>query len=133
VIEGTYQVIEDAKKMIESASQMSSIRLNEDEKKYFAQAAHTLRFENSPIGKEIEPLRLLNPRRREEENKNDLFTIFNIAQENIMKGKLRIYKVDNYRGSKRFSTRGINSIDENLRLNRALWTVAEKMMALKNI
>jgi len=130
VIEGTYSVVEDSKKMIESADDMSSIVLNTQEKRIFAEAAHTIRFENTPH-KDIEAMRLLAPRRHVEVNKNDLFTLFNIAQENVIKGGVRGYSRDSQGRSKRISTRAITSIDQNTALNRALWTLAEKMKELK--
>ncbi len=131
VIEGTYSVIEDSKKMIESADSMSSITLSAPEKKIFAEAAHTIRFDNNPVGDEIEPLRLLTPRRFTESNKNDLFTVFNVAQENLIKGGVQGYTKDKRGRTKRITTRAIQSIDQNTALNRALWTLAEKMMQLR--
>lgn len=134
IIEGTYSVIEDSKKMIESASKMSSINLTLPEKKIFAEAAHTIRFDNNHTGEGIEPLKLLSPRRLEEVNKNDLFTIFNVAQENLIKGGIRGYAKDkNGRLTKRIQTRAIKGIDQNTALNRALWTLAEKMLQLRNV
>lgn len=87
IIEGTYRVIENSKKMIESAERMSSVALSVPEKKIFAEAAHTIRFDDdNPIGEGIEPGKLLAPRRFGEINKNDLFTVFNVVQENLIKG-----------------------------------------------
>ncbi len=131
VIEGTYRVIEDSKKMIESAEKMSTLALSNPEKKIFAEAAHSLRFENSSMNEAIEPVKLLSPRRYSEINKDDLFTVFNVVQENLIKGGVRGYAKDANGYHKRVRTRAINSIDQNTALNRALWSVAEKMMALK--
>lgn len=134
VIEGTYRVIEDSKKMIESASHMSSMILSAPEKQLFADAAHTIRFDNNPIGEGFESSKLLSARRYDEINKNDLFTVFNVVQENIIKGGIRGYAKDNHgRPIKRIRTRAINSIDQNTALNRALWTLAEKMMQLRSV
>jgi hypothetical protein len=131
VIEGTYHVIEDSKKMIESAEKMSALTLNNQEKEIFVEAAHSIRFENSPISEAIEPTKLLTPRRFAETNKNDLFTVFNIVQENLIKGGVRGYVRDANGYHKRIRTRAINSIDQNTILNRALWSLAEKMMQVK--
>ncbi len=133
VIEGTYKIIEDSKNMIESADNMSSIALSNPEKEIFAEAAHTIRFDNSHAGESIDPLKLLSARRIDELNKNDLFTVFNVTQENLIKGGLRGYAKDKNGYAKRISTRGIKSIDQNTALNRALWTLAEKMMQLRNV
>ncbi|MHB1949557.1 MAG: DUF932 domain-containing protein, partial [Gammaproteobacteria bacterium] len=131
VIEGTYRVIGDSKKMIESAEKMSALVLSNPEKKIFAESAHAIRFENSSMSEAIEPVKLLSPRRLAESNKDDLFTVFNIVQENLIKGGIRGYAKDANGYHKRVRTRAINSIDQNTILNRALWSLAEKMMQLK--
>src|SRR3990167_856743 len=133
VIEGSYSVIEDSRKMIESAEKMSSIRLSIPEKIAFAESAHAIRFDNSPVSDSIDPSKLLTPRRFEEMNKDDLFTLFNVAQENIIKGGVRGYAVSPNHRPKRVSTRAINSIDQNITLNRALWSLAENMMRQRGV
>ncbi len=131
VIEGTYEVIEDSKKMVEVADHMSRIELNPKERLIIAEEAHGLRFEDSPLSSAIEPIKLLKPRRFEELEKNDLFTVFNIIQENIIKGGISGYARSQNGRHKQVRTRAINSIDQNTGLNRALWSLAEKMMQLK--
>ncbi len=129
VIEGTYTVIENSQKMVKSTSQMSMIELNYDEKIAFAEEAHTLRFKDSETGKNIDPAKLLMPRRNADIGA-DLFSVFNVVQENLIKGGVRGYTTDKRGYPKRISTRGIKSIDQNTRLNKALWTMAEKRMVL---
>lgn len=133
VIEGTYEVVETAHKLLEVANKMESITLTIKEQIAFAETAHGLRFdEESEISKAIAPSQFLEPRRYTERGKHDLFTVFNIIQENLMKGGVRGY-LKNERGypTKRTSTRAVNSIDKNITLNRALWTQAEKILELK--
>ncbi len=130
VIEGTYEVIKNANKMIESADNMASISLNDAEKRLFAESAHTLRFEGNLTGEAFTASQLLNPR-RSEETKNDLFTVFNVVQENIIKGGSRGYTKDRNGRGKRTRMRSIKSIEQNTTLNRALWTLAEEMAKLK--
>jgi hypothetical protein len=132
VIEGTYEIIKDSQKMIEAADQMSAIKLHPREKMIFAEAAHTLRFEDSSISEAIKPVQLLEPRRFEELEKDDLFTVFNVAQEHIMKGGLRGYAKNLNGRYKKVRSRAVSSIDQNTALNRALWSLAEKMMELKS-
>jgi hypothetical protein len=131
VIEGTYEVIKTANRVIESAEKMASIQLNPMEKKIFSEAAHLIRFDNSEIGNQVEPLKLISPRRASEVQKNDLFTVFNIVQENIIKGGVSGYGRNARGRMKRISTRAVTSIDQNTLLNRSLWTLAEKMMQLR--
>ncbi|HAT1863966.1 TPA: DUF945 domain-containing protein [Legionella pneumophila] len=130
VIEGTYQVVEETQKMIDAAEKMSQIKLSNDEKLYFAEAAHLLRFDDSPIGQIVTPDKFLKVRRSEEANASDLFSVFNVVQENVIKGGLSGYARE--RGQfKRVRTREVKGIDQNIKLNKALWTLAEKMMQLK--
>lgn len=130
VIEGTYKIIENTQAMIESAHEMLSINLDTQEKQFFAEAAHEIRFDDSAIGETIMADKLLKPRRHEEVNAKDLFTVFNIVQENVMKGGQRGYSRHGY-SVRKVRTREVKSIDQNIKLNKALWTLAEKMMTLK--
>jgi hypothetical protein len=90
VIEGTYQVIENTQTMLNSVQEMSKIPLTEQEKLYFAEAAHELRFEDSEMGQIITPDNFLRVRRHEDAQAKDLFSVFNVIQENIIKGGLTI-------------------------------------------
>jgi hypothetical protein len=141
VIEGTYEVMNETQRMIEDASTMGSIILKPEEKKIFAEAVHQLRFDGQAIEETgIKPEQFLRARRYQESDKNDLFTVFNVAQENTIRGGLTGYALDNdgrYRNRttgermKKVTTRAVNSIDQSNNLNRALWTLAEKMAQLK--
>ena len=133
VIDGTYEVMKEAKQLLEHAEHMGSVELTQPEKMIFAEVAHQLRFDgDDSLAKEaIKPDQFLRPRRYQENGKNDLFTMFNIIQENAIKGGLRGWARDGKGYAKRVTTREIKSIDQNNALNRALWTLAEKMMQLK--
>lgn len=131
VIEGTYEVIENSNKMLQAAKEMEYIKLDAREMNIFAEAAHNIRFEDPESSKGIDPSRLLLPRRSSERNKSDLFTVFNVVQENIIKGGIRGYKLDKNGYRKLTTTRAIKGIDQDTYLNRALWTLTEKMMQLK--
>jgi Domain of unknown function (DUF932) len=66
----------------------------------------------------------LSPRRHADQG-NDLWTQFNVVQEHLLKGGQR-------RADSRRSTRKISSVGEDVRLNRALWTLAEELKRLKS-
>jgi hypothetical protein len=133
VIEGTFEVMKSASLLLESADDMGSIQLGAEEKQIFAEAVHQMRFEkdSSLASIAIKPEQFLSARRGVERGKNDLFTIFNVAQENALKGGLRGWAKDPNGNDKRVSTREIKSIDQSNALNKALWTLAEKMRELK--
>ncbi len=73
---------------------------------------------------------ILTPRRHDD-NKSDLWATFNRVQENVIKGGLRGVTVKANGERQNRKTREVNGIDQNVRLNRALWTLAEKMAELK--
>jgi len=73
----------------------------------------------------------VTPRRREDVGQS-LWTSFNVIQENLIRGGLpgRRQTADGH--IRRSRTRPINAIDQNVGLNRALWTLAEEMRRLKS-
>lgn len=131
VIEGTYEVIETANQMLDVSDDMASAYLNLDEKIVFAEAAHALKFSDAEGTLMVKPESLLKPRRYVDQKENDLFTVFNVIQENLIKGGVQGYKLNKYGYTTRTKTREIKAIDQNVKLNRALWTLTEKMMELK--
>lgn len=131
VIEGTYKVIETANQMLDVSDDMASISLNTDEKEIFAEAAHALKFSDSEGSLTVSPKSLLQSRRYADQKDNDLFTVFNVIQENLIKGGIRGYRLNKYGYTTRTKTREVKAIDQNVKLNRALWTLTEKMMEIK--
>jgi len=53
----------------------------------------------------------------------DLWRTFNRVQENLMQGGLQGRNANGGRST----TRRVSSVSENIRLNRALWTLADEM------
>ena len=68
---------------------------------------------------------LLRPRRREDQS-DDLWTTYQRVQENLIKGGL----YGQNRKGQRTHTRAVKGIDSDVKLNRALWVMAEKMLTL---
>ena len=60
--------------------------------------------------------------------KPDLWTTFNRVQENMIKGGVPGRSA---RG-RRMTTRGVAGVNENVKLNRALWTLADEFAKLKS-
>jgi len=133
VIEGTYEVMKEGARLLEHAEVMGSVQLSQPEKIIFAETVHQLRFDgDKSLAKEaVKPEQFLRPRRFQEVDKNDLFTVFSVVQENTIKGGLRGWTRDKQGYAKRVTTREIKSIDQRNTLNRELWTMAEKMMELQ--
>ncbi|ECH1172299.1 DUF945 domain-containing protein [Salmonella enterica subsp. enterica] len=120
VIEGAYEVLSVFDRVEEKREAMQSLQLPPPAQQALAKAALTYRF-----GEEHQPVttaQVLTPRRREDYGQ-DLWTVWNTLQENLLKGGLPGRTVQ----GKRTHTRAINGIDGDVRLNRALWVMAEQM------
>lgn len=129
VIDGCCRIIEDMPHVLEHVDTMKRVQLDRGEREAFAAAALQLRYPNDAEGNRTAPIdatKLLTVHRAADRTP-DLWTTFNTVQENFMKGGLR------GTGTKgqRMSTRAIKSVNEDLRLNKALWTLAEEMAKLK--
>lgn len=151
VIEGSFAVIERSVKALDVVSDWSNLQLTNGEQQAFAAAAHTLRFANptGEVSTPITPAQLLTPRRAEDTANGqfsryssfrntpapDLWRTLNVVQENVIKGGLHgIATQTDDRGrvtSRNVSTRQVNGIGEDVKLNRALWMLAEEMAKLK--
>jgi Domain of unknown function (DUF932) len=99
---------------------MRAITLETGEREAFAAAALTLLY---PDKAPIHPAQLLSTR-RSADTSSDLWTTFNVLQENLLQGGQR-------RNDSRRRTRKISSVSEDVRLNRSLWTLAEELKRLK--
>lgn len=134
VIEGTYSVLNEADKVLAAPQDWSGIHLTTDEQTIFADAAHLLRFGDADgnINTPIKSEQLLIPRRYEDKA-NDLWTTFNMIQENSLKGGLRGVTRDGAGRPHRVKSRSVNGIDQDIKLNKALWTLSQKMVELKGL
>lgn len=120
VIEGAYEVLGIFDQVEEKREAMQSLLLSPPAQQALAKAALMYRF-----GEEHQPVteaQALTPRRWQDET-NDLWTVFNRLQENLSKGGL----VGRSAQGKRSRTRAVNGIDGDLKLNRALWVMAEEL------
>jgi hypothetical protein len=132
VIEGAYTVLSEAPKVAEQVEQFKAITLTEAERSLLAEGAHSLRFPDATDDKPA-PVRapaLLRPRRNED-RVADLWTTFNTLQENAVKGGLLGHAWGASGRPVRRRTREVAGIDQNKALNRALWTLTERMAELK--
>lgn len=130
IIEASYQVIENAPMIAQNIGEFKGIELNPEEREVFAQAA-TLLMYDAPNKVPYSPQRLLQPKRRHDNGK-DLWTTYNVVQENIMKGGISGMTFDKKNRPRRTLTRPVKSIDRNVKLNKALWTLTERMAELKS-
>ena len=138
VIEGTFRVLESSKALLAAPQDWSQIQLDRDEAQAFANAAHVLRFADAEgkVSTPVDPAQLLIPRRPADTGK-DHWTVFNVVQENAIRGGLtgirEGYREENgnWRAARRVTTRAVNGVDQDIRLNKSLWVLAEEMAKLK--
>jgi hypothetical protein len=155
VIEGSFAIIERSVKALDVVNDWSRLQLTNGEQQAFAAAAHSLRFADSEgaTSTPITPAQLLSPRRREDSASAngfrvvegihsdrvaapDLWRTLNVVQENVIKGGLNgvaTSRDERGRMSRRHvTTRQVKGIDQDVKLNRALWTLATEMAKLKS-
>lgn len=129
IIEGVYTVAEDFPRLIESAEVMKDTPLSFEEQRLLGEVSLVARYgeDESPLT----PDQIIAPRRREDVGQN-LWQTFNVIQENVIRGGLQGRKRNAEGRIRRSQSRAINGIDQNVTLNRALWTLAEGMQRLKS-
>jgi hypothetical protein len=132
VIDGTYRVLDTAIAALEAPREWSTINLDRDEQMAFAEAAHIARFADAEgkVETAVQPKQLLIPRRHADVAPN-LWNTFNVVQENSIKGGLTAMGVDANNRPRRSTTREVKGIDQDVKLNKALFTLASKMAELK--
>lgn len=125
VIEGAYTVLSEFELVENEREEMKALPMSAGEQRVFAEAAMELRWDEehpAPIAS-----RQLLQSRRFEDRPDDLWTTFNRVQENLTRGGLP----GTATSGRRTRTRAVQGIDQDVRLNRALWKLADGMRQLK--
>lgn len=127
VIEGSYQVINQAPVITEQVEQFKNLMLTHDEQVSYATAA----LELNPSTIDIQPKNLLQPRRYDDRgdsyNVRSLWKTYNTVQENYTKGGL----LGLTEQGKLRRTRQIKAISADTKLNKALWVLTERAADFK--
>lgn len=129
VLEGTARVIEQVRELAPVIQEYKGIALSRPEQLLLAETALDLRWDRDEEGNSLAPI---SPEgvlsvRRYDDRKDDLWTTFNRVQENLIKGGVRGHTTT----GKRTTTRAVSGVTENVKLNKALWSLAEKFAQLK--
>lgn len=126
VIEAAYRVVEDFPQLTERVQAWQGITLTPPQQIAYAEAALGLRWDigQAPIAAD----RLLYVRRNADAS-TSLWHTYQRTQENLVKGGLGYRQQTPAPGTapKWMHTRSVNSVSEDVKLNRALWTLTEKM------
>ncbi|MBG7084260.1 DUF945 domain-containing protein [Pseudomonas aeruginosa] len=126
VIEGAYEVLHGFQQAQESRDAMRAVTLGGGEAEVFARAALALKYDDPDKPAPITERQVLAPRRLDD-NRADLWSVFNRTQENLIRGGL----LGRGGNGRRQRTRPVQGIDQALRLNRALWLLADGLRQLK--
>ncbi|MFT4435040.1 DUF932 domain-containing protein [Caballeronia sp. 15715] len=128
VINGAFDLLDGFDLICEQKQGMQTVTLSRDEQLAFARSALALRYDptDADAPAPITESQLLNVRRFED-HRDDLWVVFNRIQENMTKGGLH----GRSRSGRAMSTRPVTGIDQNVKLNRALWMLADAMRQMK--
>ena len=127
ILEGSIHLSHQVPTIAEGVEAFRSTLISPATAWWYAEAALALRYgldwrRTSPI----QAGDLLEARRSEDAN-DSLWSVFNRTQENLFKGGL----TGKSASGRRTRTRAINSVSEDVRLNRALWKLTERFAELK--
>lgn len=138
VIEGSFRVLNETQEAGRMLSHWQGVNLSRDESMVMAEAARVIRLGDAEgnVDSPIKAEQFLTPRRHADLG-DSLWLTFNRIQENSIKGGLSARGPSTFdeRGRRQrprlTTTRDVKGIDQDLKVNRALWLLAERMAELK--
>jgi len=123
------KIAENAGQLACHVDEMKQIELLPAERTIFANTVHEYVYQDAKLPP-IQPEQLLEERRYDDDG-NDLWPTFNVVQENLVKGGLRGFGKNRHGRTIKKTTRAVKSLDRDIKLNKALWSMAEQMGELK--
>ncbi|CAB3773923.1 hypothetical protein GQ57_37570 [Burkholderia sp. MSh2] len=126
VIKGAYAVLQGFGQAQASRDAMQGITLDQGEAEVFARSALALKYDDPTRPAPVTEAQILAPKRAADAHA-DLWSVMNRVQENLITGGLPGRAAN----GRRQQTRPVQGIDQNVRLNRALWLLADGMRQLK--
>jgi len=124
VIEGSYEIVTELPRIAGKVETFNQIELSPAEQEIYAESALELRWDR---GKAPITPTVVNRSRREEDSRDTLWLTFQRVQENLIRGGQR----GRASTGRRLTTRAVSSVDGNVKLNKALWQLTERMAELK--
>jgi len=127
VVSSAYEVLDGFTRVVEEREGMQALTLNAGEQSAFARAALELRFDmDNGKAAPVTEAQVLAVRRFED-RADDLWTVTNRVQEALVRGGID----GRLANGRRAATRAVQGIDQNVKLNRALWVLATEMRRMK--
>jgi len=108
-------------KIQSSVERMMSKELTLPEKTKFVKEAIHTRWKSGSVPATLDVMSIMYPK-REEDNKNDLWTVFNVVQENFIRGGVEYTSPK----GRKTGLRGLKSIIAVNQVNTKLWELAEE-------
>jgi hypothetical protein len=127
VVEASLKAVAALPDVLARIQQWRAIELSEGERFEFARAALLLRWD-SEAEAPVRPEKLLVPKRAADYGK-DLWRTLNTVQEQLIRGGQRDYSRRRDDGSRIGRVRAVKSIQEDLKLNKGIWQLAETLAA----
>jgi len=129
IIEGSYEIIDEVPMIAGHIQGMKNTMLDGTIRAGFARDAYKLAFgeldETTLTGEASIINQMLRPKRQSDTG-HDLWSTFNVIQENVIRGGIQTTKLSNTArgGYRRNTSRAVKSIDKGIKLNKALWEMA---------
>jgi len=127
VVSSAFEVLDGFTRIVEEREGMQALTLNAGEQSAFARAALELRFDMDDGKAAPVTEKQVLAVRRLEDRADDLWTVTNRVQEALVRGGID----GRLASGRRAATRAVQGIDQNVKLNRALWVLATEMRRMK--
>lgn len=129
VIEASYRIVEDFPMIMDRTQEWRGKTLTTQQQVAFAASAALLRWEEGQ--EQPAPESLIAIRRgADRTEESNLWGTMNRVQESLIRGGNRYTHRDEHGVPTRRKTRAVNGIDQDVKLNKALWALTEKMATL---
>lgn len=130
VIDAVYDVVESTPRILGRVNEFKQITLSRPEQEALAESALAVRYDDAQLTeKKFDVPALLQPRRRDDADPT-LWSTYNVLQEKLVTGGR--FEQNAHRRYVKNKVRGISSVGENIRINKGLWMLTEKMAELKH-
>jgi hypothetical protein len=127
VVEASFRILDQIPAITANVEKFRTRILSAEESNAFAKKALSIRF-GDEVAWPITPVKLLEPRRREDHG-DDLWHTFNRVQENLLQGGQREPGRFFANGRRVPRTRAVTGLDQNVRINKQLWELAQRLAA----
>jgi hypothetical protein len=115
----TGEVVHQFNILTDKIKEYKTIELTEVEKGKFAQVVKEIHWSADSV---IEPKSLLVPRRLED-GRNDLWSVFNVLQENIIKGGISYIGKNEEGQERKRRTKALKNLERDFKINQNLWMI----------